>query len=44
MLKICNPYRLESQLNSYEESLEYIKYWHNKIDDKEIKKICDEMT
>jgi hypothetical protein len=44
MLKICNQYKLGSQLDSYEESLEYIKYWHSKIDDKKIKKICDEIT
>ena len=44
MLKICNQYKLGSQLDSYKYNLEYIKYYHNKIDDKKIKKICDEMT
>jgi hypothetical protein len=44
MLKICNQYKLGNQLDSNKEILEYIKYWHNKIDDKKIKKICNEIT
>jgi hypothetical protein len=44
MLKFCNQYKFGSQLDSYKYNLEYIKYYHNKIDDKKIKKICDEMT
>ena len=38
MLKVCNEYKLGNK-----KSWEYIKYWHNKIDDKKIKKICNEI-
>ena len=39
MLKVCNEYKLGRK-----KSGEYIKYWHNKIDDKKIKKICNEIV
>lgn len=39
MLKICNQYKLGNK-----EAVEFIKYWHNKIDDIKIKKICNEMV
>jgi len=44
MSKTCNQYKLGNQIDSYKEIFEYIKYWHVKIDDKKIKKICDEIT
>ena len=43
MLKVCNQLKFNISPNSYE-SLEFIKYWHTKIDDDKIKKICDEIT
>ena len=43
MLKVCNQLKFNISSNTYE-SVEFIKYWHTKIDDDKIKKICDEIT
>ena len=43
MLKICNQFQFNISPKSYE-SVEYLKYWHTKIDDTEIKKICSEIN
>lgn len=42
MLKFCNQFKFNTLPNSYE-TAEYIKYWHTKINDEKIKKICDEI-
>ena len=42
MLKVCKEFKFNTTPNSYE-TVEYVKYWHNKINDKKIKKICDEI-
>ena len=42
MLKVCKEFKFNTTSNSYE-TVEYVKYWHNKIDDEKIKKICDEI-
>ena len=43
MLKICNQFQFNISPKTYE-SVEYLKYWHTKIDDTEIKKICSEIN
>tara|TARA_B100000902_G_C27317253_1_gene922105 strand:- start:3210 stop:4736 length:1527 start_codon:yes stop_codon:yes gene_type:complete len=43
MFKVCNQLKFNISSNSHE-SAEFIKYWHTKIDDDKIKKICDEIT
>ncbi len=42
MIKICKEFVLEIPSGTYE-SVNYIKYWHNKFDDKNLKKICKEI-
>ena len=42
MQKVCKEFKLNITPNSYE-TVEYIKYWHTKIDDEKIRKICDEI-
>ena len=43
MIKICNQINFKTVPDSYE-TVEYIKYWHNLLDDEKIKKICIEQT
>ncbi len=42
MEKICNEFIYKIPSNTYE-NVDYIKYWHNKFNDKNLKKICDEI-
>ena len=42
MIKICKEFVLEIPSGTYE-NVDYIKYWHNKFDDKNLKKICKEI-
>ena len=42
MMKICDEFKFKMPVNSYE-SVDYIKYWHTKLDDKKIEKICKEI-
>jgi len=43
MIKICDQINFKIVPNSYE-TVEYIKYWHNLLDDEKIKKICIEQS
>ena len=42
MEKICYEFIYKIPSNTYE-NVDYIKYWHNKFNDKNLKKICDEI-
>ena len=42
MVKICKEFMYKIPSNTYE-NVSYIKYWHKKFDDKNLKKICDEI-
>ena len=41
--KICNELNNDIKSNTYE-NLQYIKYYHNQLNDVSIKKICDELN
>ena len=42
MIKVCNEFIYQIPSNSYE-NVNYIKYWHMRIDDEKINKICKEI-
>ena len=42
MMKICNEFKFKIPVNSYE-SVDYIQYWHMKLDDEKIDRICKEI-
>ena len=42
MIKICNEFVFKIPSDSYE-SVDYIQYWHQKFDDKNLKKICNQI-
>ena len=42
MIKVCKEFVFKIPSDTYE-SVNYIKYWHQKFDDKNLKKICDEI-
>ena len=42
MVKVCKELVFKIPSDTYE-SVNYIKYWHQKFDDKNLKKICDEI-
>ena len=41
--KICNELNNDIKSNTYE-NLQYIRYYHNQLNDDSIKKICDELN
>ncbi|MBD1135896.1 hypothetical protein IDH21_05825 [Pelagibacterales bacterium SAG-MED47] len=43
MLKVCNEFKFNIIPPTYE-NVQYIKYWHSKIDDDKIEKICNEIN
>ncbi len=43
MLKICNELKFSTSSGA-NKGVDYIKYWHTKINDEKIKKICDEIV
>ena len=42
MVKVCKEFVYKIPSNTYE-NVNYIQYWHKKVDDKNLKKICDEI-
>ena len=42
MVKVCKEFVYKIPSNTYE-NVNYIKYWHKKFDDKNLRKICDEI-
>ena len=42
MVKVCKEFVYKIPSNTYE-NVNYIQYWHKKFDDKNLKKICDEI-
>ena len=40
VLDICNEVKFKKTSKNYYASIDYLKYWHNKFDDRAIKKLC----
>ena len=40
VLDICNEVKFKKTSKNHYTSIDYLKYWHNKFDDRAIKKLC----
>ena len=43
VIEICNEFRYGTPSKRYDATLNYIKYWHQKFDDKTINSLCKEL-